>query len=195
MNGPIILERDTPIIDWAAPLGGWCTTIDNPNNADFDVRSDGLLHAKYATMSVSSNTPIVTAGNITACGVHLTGPQVGDDFTPYQISAVCTCEDEEARPFLFVCTSPSTISSTAAGNQVEDVRWLDFGGTPSASHGSTLRYDGVILANVNIADRGFCVAIGVKAGLVDTQALAGYARLSVRRLIGVDPPVYDSRKL
>ena len=192
MSFPRILERDTRIIDWRTHLAAFCTSTTWWEAQAKKVRSDGLLHTDYATLDVEDDQGIA-AGLVRCVGVHLTGPEPGDEFTPYAINVSARAEHAEVSPFLFVGESPATITSNAAGDDVLDTRHI-----LQASHqgtgGGALDGNIFIVANENTADRGICFGVGMMSP-VGSSALGLQVSMSVRRLVGVEPPIYDSRKL
>lgn len=194
MPYPIRLERDTPIIDWAAYIVAWCTTDANPNSSIHAMRSDGLIHPDYGTMDCLANTEIITARLAFCNGLHIQAPLEGLEFTPYQISAVAMHEDDEVRPFVFMGESPAVLTSLIAGDSVTDVRFLSFGDSPNLV-GSKLEYNETILVKQTPNLRSLAFGIGMTCGGTDSLNAGGFCRLSVRRLVGVAPDVYDTTKL
>lgn len=191
---PIILERDTPIINWSAQ-GLWPTTETNLGANTANVRSDGILHPDYATTWLSDKTGALTAELAVCSGVHLAGPKPGIDFTPYQVSVVAMASDPRIRPYLFCAVSPAAITTDATGDVVSNVRVLGFAPPPNSEYGSTMEKEVTFIANVKTADRGMCIAVGMLSGLTGSANNRSMVRLSVRRLIGVQPSIIDTRKL
>ncbi len=187
------MERDTPIIDWST-VRAWSTDITSPTTSQIDVRSNGALSTKYATLSVRALTGAITARSCVAAGLHITGPKAGAEFTPYALSCLAVGGDSNVRPFLFVAESPATITNNAAGDAVTDVHWLAAGDTPGTD-GSKLQADMVIVCNPNTADRALCFGVAMLAGVSAALDTACFVRLSVRRLIGVNPAILDTRKM
>lgn len=194
MTYPRILERDTQIIDWRARLGGWGTGGSGSGGTSYAVRSDGLLHVSFATLDVFSSTVNPAVNIINSVGVHLTGPDPGDEFTPYSISCMAHTTDPDVIPMLFLGESPASITSDSAGNTVTEIRHIALGESPGPN-GSVLMKDMTIICPEKTAGRGLCIAIGMMAGpnTAPTNNRC-YARLSVRRLFGVHPPIIDTRK-
>jgi len=187
------LEQDTRIIDWSAQLGGWCQMEVASSSDSPRVRSDGVTHTTFGTLSTQED--IAIADGVTNCvGIHIVGPKAGADYTAYQVSASLFCSDNLLIPFLFVAESPASITSSANGDIVSDMRLLAVGESISAS-GGVLDVDMTFIANENTADRPICIGLGVSCANAASSAEAIVGYLSVRRLIGVDPTVIDTRKL
>lgn len=185
---PIILERDTPIIDWPT-YQLWCTSLSNPFAGSLLVRSDGILKLDSASIDANDDTGVITSDLATCIGLHLTGPEPGTELTPYSVSCVAASEDPDVRPFLFVAESPASITSAAGGNTVTDVRYLGFGNK------NTLDKEVTIVAAENTLDRGICFGVGMWGHGGPGADEAGMVRLCVRRLIAPGPRVVDTRKL
>lgn len=193
MSFPIRLERDTTIIDWRAYEGGFSTLEATKTSTTQYVVSDGLLHADFATVTCNG-TPTIAANKQKAIGINLQAPLAGTDYTPYQISVVAVCDDINCQPVLFVGESIATITSLAAGDLITDVRLL---ATCEAygPEGASMNRDMIILAKQNTADRGICFGIGFAAGASAATTVSLQARMSVRRMIGIAPPVIDTTKM
>jgi len=189
---PIILERDTTIIEWQA-YRGWCTVFTNLLTETLTVRSDGLVHPDYAVLDTSETTGTVTARATNCMGVHLTGPEPGAEHTCYQIAAICATDDPLLRPFLFIGES-DTITSAVTGNLVTDIRILEFG-TNDGLDGNSLKSNMTIATPVNTADKTICIGVGLMAGVANAVNLGAWLHIAVRRLVGVNPQVLDTRKL
>lgn len=192
MTGPIILERDTPIIDWRTPLAAFGTSEQAVNGYTYRMRSDGLLHAEYATATVVQSLSI-TALKQKGMGLNLAGPVSGLEFTPYHVSAIAMTDDINVKPVLFVAESASSITSDAGGDNVTDVRIIAVPKMHGAE-GSTLTLDTVIVANENTAGRGIAIGIAMMATAAGVTTQFTWARLSVRRMIGIKPTIRDTRK-
>lgn len=190
---PIILERDAPVIDWLAD-GLWATSTSNVTSASWFVRSDGLVKLDYGTLNVRAATVALAASKLVAAGIHITQPEPGEEFTPYAISCVAMGVDPNVRPVLFVGESPATITNDATGDVVTEVRFLAFGDTPG-TYGSSMEKEVVLVINENTVPRALCIGVAMMSGTSSALAAAALVRLSVRRLIGVNPPIHDSRKL
>lgn len=190
---PIILERDTPIIDWSAQAT-WPTVETNLGANTAEVRSDGILHPDYGTMWISDKTGSVTAELAVCAGVHLAGPMDGLDYTAYQVSVVAMGSDPRIRPYLFMGVSPAVITSDATGDTVSNINVLGFADAPTPDYGSTMEKEVTFITKVKTADRGLCIGVGMLAGLFGSANNRAMVRMSVRRLIGVNPSVLDTRK-
>lgn len=190
---PIILERDTKIIDWTG-YEVWATTFTLATSSTIRVKSDGLLHVDFGTVKVRGNTPVITARSVSAVGVHITGPVPGVDYTCYSISASCMCADPEVKPFLFIGESPVTITSDAGGDVVTSHRLLGVASL-SGAEGSSLEKELTVAVKENTTDLALCFGVGILASASTSAALTAYTHLSVRRLIGNAPPIIDTRKL
>ncbi len=191
---PIILERDTKIIEWGTELADWSTNEKNPGNASIDMTSDGLLHAAHGTMSIYDAITAVTQLKCRGAGLNMTGPEAGNDYTAYQISVVAHAPDAVLIPLLFVGESIATITNNAAGDAITDVRviaWADVSGT----QGSKLEKDFTIVVKPNTADRGLAIGVAMYAPNTTSGTLQCHCYLSVRRMIGISPPIIDTRKL
>lgn len=192
---PIILERDTPIINWAT-VHLWANALSDPLTGSFAaVRSNGLLAGDFATMTVNEKTAAVTGELAVCAGIHLAGPEPGVEFTPYAISCAAMAVDPELRPFLFVGESPASITNGANGDVVTDIQLLAFGEGPNEFHGSSLAVDMTVVISEKTTDRAVCFGIGMMAGISTSGNKGGYARLSVNRMIKAGPRIIDNRKL
>lgn len=191
---PIILERDTPIIDWTARLSGWPTSSAAAASEVFEMRSDGLLKVDYGTMDVA-NVSGPTTGECECCGLYITGPEALDEFTPYAISAVAMSEDALIRPFLFIGMAPATITSDAGGDALTICRVIGVADLVDAQ-GACLEIDRtIIVKEMPTAGRALAVGVGMMAGIGNSANVHCWARLSVRRLVGNNPAIIDTRKL
>lgn len=190
---PNILERDTRIIDWTG-YQTWCTAFSLLTASTIKVKSDGLIHADFATVKVRAATPVITARSVCATGIHITGPLAGTEHTCYSVSAVCMAADPEVIPFLFLAESGATINNDAAGNSCNSHRLLGVAHM-SGAEGSALEKELTIAVKVNTADKSLVFGIGILANASTSAALTAYMHLSVRRLIGVNPAIIDTRKL
>jgi len=192
---PRILERDTPIIDWASKQG-WATTETVPGSVTAYVKNSGLLNADFGTVASESLTGTITANRATCVGVHLAGPESGVEYTPYAISCVAIAEDDDVRPYLLMGESPASISSAAAGDLISEVHYLGFGGAGiSGASGIPLEKETTIVIKPNTAGRAICFAVGMLAGAAGAADKRAFVRLTVRRLIAWAPRIIDSRKL
>lgn len=193
---PIILERDTHINDWSNQVAGWCTAMSTISGDTLVVRSDGLVHTDFGTMYVNGVSG-PTAGLGECVGVHLTGPVESDEYTPYAISVVAMSEDHLVRPFLFVGVSPASVISDATGNTITKVRILGVS-KPIDSWGSSLEKEMTIVSAkmpAGLEGRAICFGVCMAAGTVNAADDNCWAKVSVRRLIGVEPRILDTRKL
>lgn len=189
---PIILERDTPIIDWAA-YTAWCTGLSDPTTSSYLVRSDGVVYGDYAVANMLALTGAITARKAFCTGLHMAGPEVGSEFTPYTISCVAMHGDANVRPFLFMGESPASVTSGAGGNAVSLVHFLAFADSPGTD-GSKLEKELTVIVAEKTVDRGLCIGVGMMAGGSAGVDAGGYARLCVRRLVGPGPRVIDTNK-
>lgn len=192
MNNPIILERDTPIYDWTAY--DLLSTSQNVASATtWFTHSDGILHDQFATFQSNYAVGSTTADNVRSGGVNMKGPEPGDEYTPYRIDAVAVCDDVNVRPVLFIGESIAAITDDAAGDVITDIRQVAQANA-YGPEGASLHYNGIILAKENTAGRGLMVGIGMLAGAAGAAACTIWTHLSVRRLIGVNPTVLNTRK-
>ena len=190
---PIILERDTPIIDWPTEVL-WATTLTDPIGTTASVRSDGLLDVDFGTVINAAVTPIITARRMSSVGLHITGPEAGDEYTAYAISCVALSHDLNYRPCLFMGESPATITNNATGDTVTSVTFLDFGQAAHDGGGCSLKADVTVVVAEKTADRAICIGIGIMSGAAAGIASFAAARLSVRRMVAPGPRVIDTRK-
>lgn len=186
---PIIMERDTDIVDWGTLTPGLNDADVLANSVDYLVKSLGVLDENYATLHSGNNTGVIGAADVRCVGVHITGPEDGTDLTPYAVSVHAQCAEQTVRPFLFIGESPATITSAAAGDTVTDVRRIAF------PIGPTLDREFVVLVAQKTAGRGLCFGIAIMADILATSNLPYMIHMNVRRLIGVDPMLIDTRKL
>lgn len=199
MTHPIRLERDTFIVSWIADLAGWCTTAIGPGSDSWAVRSSGNVGTDWAVESIIQNTGVVAANTGFAVGVHIEGPEetlgVDDNqFSLYAVQAVAYCEDENLRPMLFIGESPASVTNSAAGNTVTDVRII---GVPdgSGTQGGCLSVEMVLAVKENTADRNLCFGVAVMAGLTGSSNANCLMNMCVRRLLGSRPAILDATKL
>lgn len=189
---PIKLERDTLIVDWTTPIAGVSSSEGAANGYSYRMRSDGLLHETHASVNLQQG-PTITATKQKAVGLNFKGPRSGDEYTPYQISANAISQDINMTPVLFVAESIATITDDAAGDVVTDVRIIGVPHTIGAE-GQTLDINTIILAKENTAARGMAIGIALIANATAITAKQMWCRLSVRRLVGVSPQVFDTTK-
>lgn len=192
---PIILERDTDIVDWGSRTAGTITSDDDPTAANYLVRSDGVLYPDFGVLLVAKLSAVVAADKCRSVGIHIQGPQPGLEYTPYAVDVNAHCVDEKLRPCFFVGESPATITSAAGGNTVTETRLLRFPETGAALVGSSLKASFTLIIAENTADRGVCFGICMMAGLLPCSDEPHYVHMSVRRLIGVNPLLIDTRKM
>lgn len=193
MNNPIKIERDTHILDWRAHMAALGTGEATSVGLSFFVRSDGLTHAKFATLSMAAAATI-TAVKSKAAGFHMSPPKDGDFYTPYQYSVKAMTDDINVRPMLLVGESPASYSSTTVGDAVGDMRLLASG----VSHGGefcSMEANGILVANENTAGRSIAFAVAFAAGAAGATAAGCWIELSVRRLMQVEPLISDFTKL
>lgn len=193
---PIILERDTPIVDWRTGLAGWATDATSTQGEIYSVVSDGLLHADYGTMYIAQPAG-PTAGKCECAGLHITQPETLDEFTPYAISVVAMSEDPLTWPFLFIGISPATITSDATGDVLSKCRIIGVADNIDAPGACMEKEVTIVVAKmpVGLEARALCVGVGMTAGTVNSADKHCWAYLSVRRLVGNNPPIIDTRKL
>lgn len=190
---PHILERDTPIHDWRTAGTSWSTSAVNTKGRSYNCRSDGILHPKYGTLSVHEDIAAITAATIRGAGINMVGPEAGVEFTPYAINCVAMSGDADMHPILFIGESIAAITSDAGGDLVTEVHHLAVGRNIGTEY-SGLEYNGIILINPNTADRGVCIGVGMHATATNVTTGLAWMNLQVRRLVGVSPAVYDTRK-
>lgn len=188
-----IMERDTTIVEWQAYLT-WNNTFTNTILDTLSIRSDGIVNENYGVADARDVTGVIGAVKMTSAGLHMKGPQPGPDLTCYAIDAVAGCDDPTVKPFLFMGET-DTVSNSANGNPITDCRILAYA-DDSGAMGGTLKKQMVVCVPVGPADKdklGF--AIGLMAGPSDSADLNAFMHLAVRRLVGVDPQILDTRKL
>lgn len=192
---PIILERDSVIVDWTS-LIAWSTTETDPRTPDSNVRSDGVVYQDYGTLYTSGLTGTITANASRCTGLHIAGPEPGDEFTAYALSCVAMAEDPQVRPYLFVAESPAAPSATSVGQTCGETRFLAFADAPKGNGGAELAKDTLVVVAESTNKRGLCFGVGMLAtGPAGGATEGGYIRLCVRRLVGPGPRIVDIRKL
>lgn len=189
---PIRVETDTPIINWQA-YQLWSTVDFSILLSTFVVRSDGVKNTDFATMDCRAVTGAITAREAVCAGVHIAGPQAGEELTPYAVSVTAMAGDSNVRPFLFVGESPAVITNDATGDNVAVCRFLAIGDV-TGSDGSSLNTEMTVVIAENTADRALCFGVGMLAGVSAGLDAQGAARLSVRRLLGPQPQVLNMWK-
>lgn len=203
MSGfPIRMDRDPQLVNFQAYLPAWPTVAQVQESTSYSVLSDGLVPENFATMDIFQ-VATVPDNQCLCVGVHLEGPQDGEEYTPYMISVSALSGDPMVRPFLFVGESPATINSAAAGNVVTDIRIIgthstagQIGITAFNETGGSLDKDICIAVKRKTADRKICFGVGMVAGLSTLSGRKSQARLSVRRLYKTDEPrIINTRKL
>lgn len=199
MAFPIRLERDTHIINWHPDLAGWCTTLCDPGIDVWQVRSDGVLVTDYGAVACTKTTGAITGSKGTALGIHITGPEVNEttqanEFTLYSVQVQGYAVDENVRPMLFIGESPAAISNVAGGNAVADVRIL---GVPDGSGvaGGCLQVELTVAVKETTNSRNVCFGVAMVAGITVSTDVDAIFHLSVRRLVGVKPAIYDTYKV
>lgn len=192
---PRIMERETEIVDSTADTAGTATADENPISTSYLTRSDGVVYANYATLTVAKLSAVIAARKIRCVGIHLQGPEPGTDFTPYAVSVNAHCVDDKLRPVFFIGESPAVINADAAGNNVTDVRRLRYSMAGAVGAGNSLHAELVVVVKPNTADRAVCFGIGMLTGVVLSGDEQTFVHMTVRRLIGVDPLILDTRKL
>lgn len=190
---PIILERDTVIINWQDKLAGWPDLeLGHSHNESMRMRNDGIVHPEFATMEVMNLTTI-TAQFQKGVGVNMTPPEDGTEFTPYQIRATASAESPEVMPFLFVGESQDPPTSVSGGDFIGDYRVIAVGNMGGVG-GGTLDVDLTIVVIPNPAAAPLCIGVCMMAYGTALSSLLR-ANVSVRRLMGVAPALIDTRKL
>lgn len=191
---PYRLERDTDIIDWSPATATLSTTDTVHVASNYLVRSLGVLNADFATLHINALSGVVAAFKVRCAGIHITGPQVGEEFTPYAVSVHAQCADLTLRPFMFIGESPITITSGAAGDSVADVRLMAFP-VQSGSDSASLSRQFIVLIKEKTAGRAVCFGVAALAGASASGDLGIQIHMSIRRLIGINPSLIDTTKL
>lgn len=189
---PIRLERDTHIIDWTSHLAGWCTTFALPR-ANMDVRSDGVLYTEYGCMDVRLGTGVITTLKASSVGLHISGAEPGAELTPYAVSVSALSTDPLARPMLMVGESPAVLTSDATGDVVGLSRLL-VAAEGHGDQGHSLNADFTVLIAEKTVGRNLCFFVAMLADAAASADLDALVALSVRRLVGVSPGVFDTNK-
>lgn len=189
---PIILERDTDVVDWTASNATLSTIESDPEDENIRVASRGTLGIDFEAMRMSILTGTITARRMRAAGLHITGPESGAELTPYAVSVNCICVDETLLPFLFMGSSPATITADATGDVVTDIHIL---AAPLGIRGTGLQREFVVVVEPRAGDEHLCFGIAFVAGVGASLNDAVIAHIAVRRLIGLDPAIIDARKL
>lgn len=199
---PTIQERDTALINWATEETAWATTLVPATNDNIRMKSSGLVNVDYA-VSKHGGTVTLIANELTSGGIYITGPLAGAAaFTLYSYQCSAWTEDPEIMPMFYVGIGAATPSSAAAGDTVEDVRYLHVPQAAGASFNS-LEAQGVIGCPLPFTelgggyeDRALVFGVAWATGLNAATASSWCrARLSVRRLVASEPTTYDRRKL
>lgn len=188
-----VLERDCKVVDWST-YQAWCTTFYDPQLSTHTVRSSGVVNPEFGVVDIRQFMGTITTRTATATGVHVDGPLPGDEYTPYQVSCSAYTEDPVVRPMLFVGESPASPTSGAGGDSITNCRLISVGGEAS-TEGAYLQEETIVALPENTADRALCFFVAMYAGSGAGSNLRGFVHLSVRRLIGVHPPILDTRKL
>lgn len=193
---PIRTERDVPFLSWddASPAS-WCTVESQAAAATYLMRSSGLVHADYASMLIRG-TADPQANEINSAGIHIQGPVPGEELTQYAYNVVASSQDPNTYPVLYVAISPATPTSGAGGDIVSIPHLLEVPSTRDA--GGQLNASGIIalpITDYHAADRAIAFGVGCVAGLTASSgANSCFAVLSVRRLVGTLPLIYDKYK-
>lgn len=198
MPYPIRLNRDTKIVSFATRLA-WVTSYSAMSGDTFKVRSDGNVYEDYAVMDVAGASG-PAAANSECNGIHITGPggpSEYDEHQPYAIHAVVMTEDPLIRPFVFVGRSPSSPTSSALGDDVENCRIISVADLVDGQ-GSCLEKEFTVAIppyEEAYKDRALCIGIGLMASSTGSGNLDCFAHLEVRRLYNDEPVVIDMTKL
>lgn len=193
---PIILERDAQINEWNTRIAGFPTAMATMAGEAYIMRSDGVLYTDFGSMYVTADAG-PTLGKCECVGLYLTTPEELDEFTPYQISAFAMTEDPLLRPFLFCGIAPATITNDAGGDTLSKCRILGVFDSGDA-FGAAMEVETTIVNKKMPSGkegRALAIGIGFWAGQTNGADKACLARVSVRRLVGVEPAVIDTRKL
>ena len=184
------LERDAPFLDLTAnDLLGHCTATTNLGSNAFVSRSDGTTYTNSATMNVRQNIGVHSVTNSVCCGVHIEGPEPGDEYTPYSLNAVAFVEDANVRPFFFVGENQGTPTSDAAGDTLARCRLLKMGIS------TALELNTILLINEYTADAPLHFGVGFHCLGGSSTDVTGRAHIYVRRLVELEPKVLDTTKL
>ena len=193
MNFPIVLERDAPVIENTTAIPGWSASFVDLSGADaLRMRNNGLTYTDFGAAYCIADTPAISAGQVAGIGLHMQGPQESDEgeYTPYAISAHCICQDTSVRPFVFYGENGGTLSDGSSGNLMQNCKIL------AGGDGTKVEFDGTVLLKEITADRAIGFGIGLLADASGaSDADAAVARISVRRLISLEPRVIDVGKL
>lgn len=193
MQYPIVIERDSAIVDFSAEQS-FSQSESNLEAVTWNVRSDGVQRTNYGVLTASQEITTTTADKTKATGLHITGPADGDELTLYCIQAFALSDDPNVRPVLFIAESPASITSASAGD-VCTTRRILAAGTGLGTEGSQLAYHGVVAVDDTPNGRGVVFGIGMSANSSGGAATKAIVNMTVRRLVGVDPRVLDTRKL
>lgn len=201
MYHPIILERDTPFLDWADDTpGGWCTADSGAAGASVLVRSSGLLNADHGSLVVHNSTTML-ADKIVSVGVHMTGPYaIGgqDEHVVYQYDVSALSMDVNIIPVFFVTMSPATITADGGGDTCLEKHDIAYANV-IATIGNSLNASGTFAVPKTdhvAANRHVCFCVGMMTGpAAAAGTLRCFARLCVRRLVGEAPTILNTRKL
>lgn len=189
MSYPIRLERDTQIIDWATKLSGFSTVQSLLSDTAWEARSSGVINSAFGT-AYNIGGKSMNAGSVRCLGVHMEGPQEGEDYTVYAISVNAMSWAAGVRPVLFMGESPA---SPTVDSVISDVRIIGTCDT-SGDIGGTLQKDFSVVVKENTAERAVFFGVAMASGLAASSDYM-HGRISVRRLVKIEPTVLDTTKL
>lgn len=186
-----IVERETMIVDWGATLA-WATTHIASATGNVRMTSDGLVYNEFGTVRCEEKTSVV-AGFETACGINMKEAEAGAEYTPYQINVAAMFTDPQLMPHLFIGQSTNPPTAALGGDLITRMKVLACA-TTLGSAGSTLNANITVLVKVDGTQK-ICFGIAMEGNNASPVSKRASMVLSVRRLIGVNPAVIDTRKL
>lgn len=201
MRTPLRLDRDCGFVNWTDTVTAYATTHVNSDAEIINVTSDGTTKVNFGSFRCH-NISNLAANKLTAAGVHLTGAieENSGELTPYAYHAMAFSSDPAVLPSVFCAISPATVTSGAGGDVCRYTRHIHTG--EWSSDGSSLNVQGVIaLPKPSSADaaykgRGNVFGIAwITRGNTGHATLKNYGYLSVRRLVGSTPIIYDRFKM
>lgn len=200
MPYPIRTERDVGTINWTTGAVAF-STARLSTNVNMYMLSDGIVYTDHVQYNVNADVTLV-ASEAAIGGINITGPlEDVDDYTMYAYQCSAWSEDSEIALAL-VCGVAEAAPDTDAAAILADTRYLHMGHR-SSSDMNMLDVEGVVGLASPFADLGAgfenrAVGFGIAAMCGLNAATAGsriHGRLSVRRLVGSGPSIYDKFKL
>lgn len=200
MNFPIRLTRDCDFLAWDDDaIASWSSTMLVHGSPDILMRSDGIPKINYASFSLRIDHTMTLVNRVSSGGIHIKGPDDGDELTPYAWNALAYTEDPNLFPAVFCAISPAAPTSDAAGDTCKECRYLAFPTTSNddALGGSFVQASGVVALPKTdhiAADRNIAFGIAFISGLGVPATSMCMGQLNVRRLVNFEPMILDRTK-